>query len=111
MQLPEHSGLVSGLLEQLRKSCLGGIEGKTVIDFAIDMAMLAGKDHCTRGSADRICNTGIFEDHPLPGQPVDMRGADQPVTVCAYSLASMVVRYDKQDIGPAGLLFITKAAR
>jgi len=85
-------------LEYLWKSYLGGIERETIVDLAVQVAMLSGQDGGPGWGTNGIGHTGIGKEHPFIGNPVDVGGLHQMITVCTDGLVGMIVRHNKDNV-------------
>ena len=104
MPFADHRRLVPGLLQQFWHRLLGTIETAAgIVVKAIHVAVFAGQHTSAAWPADRVGNQGAIKNHPLAGQPVDVRRlVELPgVAICANGLISMIVRKDKKNIGLA----------
>src|SRR5690606_16374663 len=67
----------------------------------VDVAVLAGLDRGTGGSADRIAAERVHEDRPLVGDPVEIRSGShllERTAVCRHGILGMVVGKDEHDV-------------
>ena len=106
--LAEGGGRIAGLLEGRRQ---GRDAGRERILFAFaDVAVVAGRgvagvaaghQHRARRRADRVAGVMPGHDHALAGEAVDVRGADDPLSVVTDFAVAEVVGQDEDDVRPA----------
>ena len=99
MPFTHQSGLIAGLLQQLREGLLRAVEHHRVVDLPVTMAVLPGQQHRPAGSTDRIGAETTLEAHPPRRQPVDVGGAVNHAAIGADGLVAVIVGHDENDVG------------
>ena len=59
----------------------------------------AEQERVARGRADRHRRERVREIHPLPCEPVEVRGAHDPVAVDAETVEAVLIDVDEKDVG------------
>ena len=72
MPLADDGGLVTGSLQDLREGLLGSVESQSIVEYAVDVAVLAGLDDGTAGGTDRIGDVAFIKSHAFFGDAVDV---------------------------------------
>ena len=98
--LADHRCLVAGFLQELGESLLRAVELLAVVDDAVDVAVLAGKDDGPAGRAYRIGAEAILKEHTFCGQAVEIGGLVYLASVAAHCMGRVVVAHNKDDIWP-----------
>ena len=101
VQLAKHGRLVACLLKKLGKSNVGGIKGKVVVNFTVEVGVLAGENGGPAGCTDGIGHCGIRKEHAHLGDTVNIGSFDEAIAVGRNRLVGMVIRHDKDDVGTA----------
>ena len=91
VQLAEHGRLVAFFLQKLREGDVGSIERKVVVNFAVQVAVLARENNGTGRCTDRVSDTGIGKQHALFGNPVDIGRFNQLVGIGTNGLVGMII--------------------
>ena len=99
MELSKHGRLVACILKELGKGDVGGVEREVVVDFTVEVGVLAGKDGGPARGTDGVGHGGIGKAHAHLGDAVDVGGLDETIAVRRNGLVGMVVRHDKNDVG------------
>ena len=102
VEFAKHGRLVACLLKELGKGDVGGIEGKVVVDFTVEVGVLAGEDGGAAWRANGVGHRGIGKEHAHLCNAVDIGGLDETIAVGRNGLVGMVIGHDKDDIGPLG---------
>ena len=100
MPLADHGRLIAHLLQELGKGLLFPIEANTIVNHAVEMAVLAGENDGPARGADRIGAEAVVEQHSLAGQPVELRGFVDLRSVTGQRVRGMVVSEYQNDVGP-----------
>ena len=97
MPLAKHSSVVAGLAQSVSHRNGGGIE---VVEswYAVDMAVLAGKNRRPAGSADGVHHIAAIEPKPLRRESVHVRRLVDLAAVGADGVGRMVIRHDEQNV-------------
>ena len=103
VELAKHGRLVASLLKELGKGDVGGIEGEIVVDFTVEVGVLAGEDGGTAWRTDGVGHRGIGKAHAHLGYAVNVGGLYQSIAVGRDGLVGMVIRHDKDDVGSLGV--------
>ena len=94
--------LVPGLLQELGEGLLVPVEAVPVVHEAVLVAVLPGLDDRPAGPADGIGAEAPLEEHPLRGEPVDMRGGVdrfQPAVVGPNRMRCVVIAENEYNVG------------
>lgn len=105
VEFAEHGRLIAIIVQDLWKSDVGRIERKDIINFPVDVGVLAGQYSCPGRCTDGIGDRRIREEHALSGEAVDIGRIDQALIVGANGLISMIITHDEYDIGALFRLF------
>ena len=101
MRLAVDGGLVACFLEELRKGLLVPVKTIPVVHEAILVAVLAGLDYRSAGTADRIGAKAVHEEHSFASQLIDIRrriDRFQPAIVGSNRVGSMIIGEYEDDI-------------
>jgi hypothetical protein len=71
-----------------------------VVDMAAELGgVFAGLQTGPRRTADRLAGEGMLEARALGGEPVEIRGDVQRLTVAAAGVPALLVAEQKHDVG------------
>ena len=91
----EDGSLVAGFPEQLWESGLSTVEhAGSVVGEPVFMTMLTGEHASSAGTAKRVGNETIGENHAVAGNTVEIRSVSETLVVAAHHLRRMVVGHD-----------------
>lgn len=99
MPLADDRRLVARSLEQLGKRWLRAVKLKTVVNDAVQVAVLAGEDDGTARGTDRVRHEGVTEQHSFVGQAIEVRGRIDHRPIGADGVRGVIVCEHKQDVG------------
>jgi len=94
MPLTVKRRLVARFPQQLRERLLIAVEVIPVVHETVFMAVLAGENHRSTGTANRIRTETVFEQDALSGKFVDIGCRVhrlQPTVICANGMGSMII--------------------
>ena len=98
MPFPHYRRLIARPLKELGQRLLIAVKPAPVIDHAIAVAVLAGKNDRPARGANAIRTEAVVESHPFTGKAVDI---GRPVDLAAIStnrMRCMIVTHDEQDV-------------
>lgn len=104
MQLAEHPGFITSLLQQFPKGLLVKIELRTIgiVYKSIFMAVFSSEYSGSGRAANGIGYQGVIESHTLIRYAVNIGGwchIGQPSTIGTYGLIGVVIADDEHNIG------------
>jgi len=101
MKLSYKSGLVTGILEKLRKGLLRKVKhtGSVVIE-TVGTAVLSCQETGSGGTAEGIGDKGIGESYAVIGNTVKIRSMDMTIVETAHHLGCVVISHDEYDVRP-----------
>ena len=94
--------MVTGRSKDFGKDLLVPIEAVPVVHEAVDVAVLATHDDGARRTADRIGAEGVFEEHAIGGELVDLRGGVdgfEPAVVGSDGVGGVIVGEEEDNVG------------
>ena len=91
----------NSLFRSLGKRLLRPVERQTVMNESVEVVVFAGDDHRPARSADGIRAETVPKQHALIGDSVKIRRCVDLRSVTTDGMRSVVVREDKQDVGPS----------
>ena len=98
----DHGGVVSGFAEFDREHLFAGFDFAGEVVGTVDVVVLAGESTGAGGGADRVGAEGVFEEHALVGEAVDVGGGGdlgEAAAVGADGVGGVVVGHDVEDVG------------
>ena len=102
VELAKHRRLIPCILKELGKGDVGGVEGKVVVDFTVEVGMLASEDGGATWRANRVGHRGIRKAHAHLCDAVNVGGLDKAIAIGRDGLVGMVICHNKNDVGPCG---------
>ena len=106
--LPYHGCLVSGLLQELRKSLLVSVECAGIVGEPVHMTELSCQDAGSGRTGQCIDCIAIVEPHSFPGQTVHVRCLHEIPAIAGHGLGSVVIGHDEYYVRT--LRFLLSAA-
>lgn len=81
VEFAKHGRLVASLLKELGKGDVGSVKGEIVVDFAIEVGVLASEDGGAAWRANGVGDRGIGEEHAHLCNAVNVGGLDESIAV------------------------------
>jgi hypothetical protein len=100
MPLPNKPGPITGFLQDLCECYLRFAQAQIVRDHSVDVWIGAGHENGPGRTTDRRIRIGPLEEHPLRGEPVDVRCFHIRIAHAAHGRSTHLIRQDEKNVWP-----------
>lgn len=92
--------LIANFLQQFGEGLQAIVEMGVERRYAIDVIVGAGEDGGTAGRTDTVGAETVVKTHPAIGDTIQIGRLIDAAAVTTHGMGGMVVRHDKDDVGP-----------